>query len=329
MRALKLILVISLVSNLLLLVACAVRALANTGTSPVAVHAPSHAQPTTSVREKTITNTVVATNAARLLDWSVVESEDYKKYVANLRVIGCPEKTIRDIIVADVNELYRHRFLLAFPRTNRVEYWKGDALANLIDEEHVRKLQDFGKERRELIASLLGTDYTGEVEMASVQTDIFMEQLLEFLTPEKRDAMKDLEHRYTAKYLNTVKDAVRGDNRQSEAVLTAKDQEVLKILTPEEKLEYDLRRSNEAMFLRVALGDFAVTKQEFRDVFPGMKRFITAAGLPSLMAIVRGDGDPREETLKARQDLQKAVRSALGEKRFAELIDGTGWNLAE
>src|SRR5258708_1361745 len=31
------------------------------------------------------------------------------------------------------------------------------------------------------------------------------------------------------------------------------------------------------------------------------------------------DGDPREQTLEARQNLLKAVRSALGEKRFAEL----------
>ena len=257
-----------------------------------------------------------------------VESGDYKGYIANLRDIGCPERTVRDVIVADVNELYRHRFLLAFPPTNRVEYWKGDALANLIDEEHITSLQAFGKEKRELIATLLGADYTGEVEMASIQTDIFIERLLDFLTPEKRDAMKDLERHYTAKYLNTVKDAVRGDNESAKAVLSAKDQDALKILTPEEKLEYDLRRSNQAMSLRVALGDFEVTEQEFRHLFPAMKYFITAAGLPSLMAIVRGDGDPREQTLEARQNLQKAVRSALGEKRFGELIDGTGWNLA-
>jgi len=29
------------------------------------------------------------------IDWQMVESEDYKKYIANLRAIGCPEETIR------------------------------------------------------------------------------------------------------------------------------------------------------------------------------------------------------------------------------------------
>src|SRR6267142_712803 len=67
-----------------------------------------------------VTNLVVITNAPRLFDWRDLESGDYRQYVANLRRVGCPQKTIRDIIVADVNELYKHRFQQGFPPTNRV-----------------------------------------------------------------------------------------------------------------------------------------------------------------------------------------------------------------
>src|ERR1041385_3933781 len=35
-------------------------------------------------------------------NWRTIESDDYKKYVTNLRAIGCPEATIRDIIGADL-----------------------------------------------------------------------------------------------------------------------------------------------------------------------------------------------------------------------------------
>src|SRR5216683_4872021 len=38
--------------------------------------------------------------------WSMIESEDYHAYIANLRAIGCPESTIRDIIYADVSEMF-------------------------------------------------------------------------------------------------------------------------------------------------------------------------------------------------------------------------------
>src|SRR5438552_19039369 len=36
--------------------------------------------------------------------WSEIESADYATYITNLRRIGCPVKTIRDIILADVEK---------------------------------------------------------------------------------------------------------------------------------------------------------------------------------------------------------------------------------
>ena len=36
--------------------------------------------------------------------WGQLESTDYPTYVANLRAIGCPKQTIRDIVTADVDE---------------------------------------------------------------------------------------------------------------------------------------------------------------------------------------------------------------------------------
>ena len=47
--------------------------------------------------------------SSQKFDWRLVESEDYRKYIANLRAIGCPEETIRDIITADVNKLYESK----------------------------------------------------------------------------------------------------------------------------------------------------------------------------------------------------------------------------
>jgi len=38
--------------------------------------------------------------------WSQIESTDYRVYVANLRSIGCPKQTIRDIIATDLHTVY-------------------------------------------------------------------------------------------------------------------------------------------------------------------------------------------------------------------------------
>jgi hypothetical protein len=48
--------------------------------------------------------------AVKPFHWSQIESADYPSYIANLRAIGCPEQTIRDIITADVDSsLYAAR----------------------------------------------------------------------------------------------------------------------------------------------------------------------------------------------------------------------------
>lgn len=41
--------------------------------------------------------------------WSQIESDDYRTYIANLRRIGCPEKTVREIVMADIDDLYEAR----------------------------------------------------------------------------------------------------------------------------------------------------------------------------------------------------------------------------
>src|SRR6516225_1861322 len=52
------------------------------------------------------TNVVVR---RQFFSWREVESADYPTYIANLRDIGCPEQTIRDIIIADVNAMYSRK----------------------------------------------------------------------------------------------------------------------------------------------------------------------------------------------------------------------------
>ena len=81
--------------------------------------APAASAPKPRTLTQIVTNTI-----AQKFDWNSVESDDYKKYIANLRSIGCPEETIRDIITADVNKLYdAKRKALAGPK-KKFEFWK-------------------------------------------------------------------------------------------------------------------------------------------------------------------------------------------------------------
>ncbi len=278
--------------------------------------------------EKNRTNIVAVAASANVFDWRTVDSEDYKEYIANLRSVGCPEKTIRNVIVADVNDLYRERYRTLFPRTARIEYWKpGNPLADLFDEEMIATQREFQVGKRALIKTLLGAPYTDEDDLSAIQLDSYSERLLNFLTPEKRTAMKELQDAFAVKMMKTYKDTWRGNDEPANAVQAEKEEAMLKILTPDEKFEYDLRRSDTAVILRVGLKDFELSEEEFRAVFPAVKEFIAAAGKRGFGAIMMGQPDPRPEGAAARAVLQAKLNAALGNERFRELIDRTGWDV--
>jgi hypothetical protein len=76
--------------------------------------------------------------------WSQLEATDYPTYVANLRAIGCPEQTLRDIITADVDE--------AIYAPKRDEMKRKEPAQSL-----ERALLELKRGEDRFIASLLGT----------------------------------------------------------------------------------------------------------------------------------------------------------------------------
>ena len=62
----------------------------------------------------------IVTNSLR---WAQLESEDYQTYIARLRGIGCPEQTIRDIIIADLDKLLAPEIAAAYGRRKELRYW--------------------------------------------------------------------------------------------------------------------------------------------------------------------------------------------------------------
>src|SRR5262249_4910910 len=89
--------------------------------------------------------------------WQEVESPDYPTYITNLRNIGCPEQTIRDLIIADVNALFARRRATELI-TPEQQWWRSEPDTNVLQValEKTRALED---ERRGLLSRLLGTNW--------------------------------------------------------------------------------------------------------------------------------------------------------------------------
>ena len=100
------------------------------------------------------TNVVVR---RQFFTWAEVESSDYPTYIKNLRDIGCPEQTIRDIIIADVNTLYSKRLATELV-TAEQQWWRAEPDTNVV-RAAAAKARVIEEERRSLLARLLGPNW--------------------------------------------------------------------------------------------------------------------------------------------------------------------------
>src|SRR5947208_15093655 len=89
--------------------------------------------------------------------WDEIESADYPTYIANLRTIGCPETTIRDIIVADVNQLFSRRRATEVV-TAEQQWWRSEPHTDVTQAASERP-KTLETERRTLLTTLLGPEW--------------------------------------------------------------------------------------------------------------------------------------------------------------------------
>src|SRR5437867_6519435 len=93
----------------------------------------------------------------QFFSWRSVESDDYPTYVANLRLIGCPEQTIRDIIIADVNGLFARKRAIEVVSPEQ-QWWRTSPDTNVV-QAAAQKARELEDDRRALLTKLLGPNW--------------------------------------------------------------------------------------------------------------------------------------------------------------------------
>jgi LysM repeat protein len=277
-------------------------------------HAAQAAQATTR------TNVVIR---RQFFSWREVESADYPTYIANLRDIGCPEQTIRDIIIADINAMYARKRATELV-TAEQQWWKSepDPAVLQVAAEKSRALDD---ERRGLLARLLGTNWeSGDIVSLPrpSRPGILLDgQILGNLPPETKQSVEEVSLRSQDK-LQAYLDEQRQLGKNPDLVEIAKLRqqtrlELQKVLTPTQLEEYLLRYSQNANDLRSEFGQlrfFNPSPDEFRSVFRATD------SLDEQIDLLADATDPN--SIAQRKSLQdqreNAIKIALGAKRYAE-----------
>ncbi len=266
------------------------------------------------------TNVVVR---RQFFSWREVESSDYPTYIANLRDIGCPEQTVRDIIIADVNAMYARKRATELV-TAEQQWWRSepDPAVLRAAAEKSRVLED---ERRGLLARLLGTNWeSGDIVSLPrpSRPGILLDgQVLGNLPSETKQAIEEVSLRSQDKlqaYLEEQRQQGKTPDLAEIAKLRQQTRlDLQKILTPTQLEEFLLRYSQNANDLRNELGQlrfFNASPDEFRSMFRATD------SLDQQIELLADATDPNSVAQrKALEDQREnAIKIALGSKRYAE-----------
>jgi hypothetical protein len=275
------------------------------------------------VRKINATNSLLAALAGRPLSWRSIESTNYVQFIENLRGFGCPEETIRDIIITDVAKFYARQRAALRQELQPYRFWQPmDSMGGSPEAaEYRRQRRELDRQQRQLIRELLDVDL--RVEMARYTGDgDYPEREYGFLPQDKLERVQALAEQYDELeedlYTRARGVLVDADREELRRMQRQRRDELAAILTPEELEEYELRRSDTADNLRSSLGAFQPSEEEFREIFRLQRAFDLqfAQGFdnrdPAAMEIqARG-------SYQAAQALNNELAKTLGAERFAQ-----------
>ncbi len=253
--------------------------------------------------------------------WVAIESADTRLFIANLRALGCPEGTIRDLVVSRVCREYRSRLLhLQADAARSWDITKGRSQKEARESHHQqRRLRD---QMNDELEDLLGQP-AGRLATAALGWPDATEP--PYLSLEKRRQVRDIERRFDEQ---TVELQLRGhlgldseDSARLKELEQQREAEIAALLTPQELEERLYRTSAAARYVRQHLPQ-ARSEAEFRDMVRLAAEF-DLANVPASVEFRYGipggetDGETADyERRKAAFD--QRLKETLGEQRIAE-----------
>ena len=289
---------------------------------PTAVASPASEVITTNVtRVVKLKPASTGTDASGNFSWQAVESDDLKRYVANLRAIHCPEETIQDIVVAEVNRRFAAREASLKLRPQYAKPWELSALNSGRYGDQSQKLRQLLREKQALLKDLLGVDVSLDFPATSeFRNDEKFEAALKWIPESKRDQARAIQAAYqdkTAELQQRTRGLFEPEDQEESKRLRAERREALaKLLTPSELEDFDLRTSSTASSLRSQLTGFDPSEKEFRALF--RLRQQQDEFNASLSGLTGADQAAQQKRAEASQQMEQQIKAALGDARYSE-----------
>jgi len=257
-------------------------------------------------------------------DWRRIESSDYPTYIANLRAIGCPEPTIRDIIGADLNNRSQARkTALYLEAKGPFTFWATDDHTHLEPAraaELTEKLALCDREQSTAWTQLFGAE-PGDGRGTWTEQQAERERRLAFLPPATQNQLRaldaldpDLDEQIQA--VVDVRSSITNPQELQQLLdrYSRRKTELSQVLSPQEFEQYELNTSWTAENVRRRLAGFEPTEDEFRTIFQLWRAHDDA------LATVYALHQPEPGNL----DVFSAIEQYLGKERYAQYRQAWG-----
>jgi hypothetical protein len=260
--------------------------------------------------------------------WASLEAADTARFIANLRQIGCPEQTIREIVTFRICREFRRRLIdLESQWAQSWDYTQN--FDSFTAQERRRQREELADALDKELETLFGV--SAGVLKSSMTGWRGFPTGYEFLPLPKQAVVNEIDRRY--RYL--TEDARRGlaswevgssEETRVNELNQQKQTELANVLTRQELEALNLRESPAARYVRENLPE-AKSEDDFRKMVqavqevgietPKIDPFLGQYGLaPGLTAHNEAEESP-QATKEAQ--LQTRLKQLLGERRFAEL----------
>jgi hypothetical protein len=258
-------------------------------------------------------------------NWAQIESADYRVYLANLRGMGCPESTVRDILIADVNDLFSGRVKTLVDGVSG-QFWTlithEAEFEKLVDEKE-KQLRALDEERDELFTLLFGNSNPRADEEARASATANRERwerLADFLPPEKRAqwvaAKGELERAWRA-FLRTPGQTGAQEQAKRKELEAAHEQALRQWLTPDEYAELRLRQLPAANLPERLVG-LDLSEDQVRAAAK-----IELATADARAALSQKGADFKSRTALLQQQSEAQTRELIGSEAYAALQRAT------
>jgi hypothetical protein len=210
--------------------------------------------------------------------WDQVQSTNYATLIINLRAIGCPEQTIRDIVTTDIDRIYARRRVTEVVYPN-YQWWKSTPDPSLVEAAE-EKIQSLETERRALLTGLLGTGWDAEGrELIAARSGMTLTGpiLGDLPAQTKQIVLYILAAAQLKIEAYQEQQRLQGNAIDPMQMVRLREEPLVQLATvlgPEAYDEFILRYSPAAQQLREMMRTLDLTPDQFRDLFSALSGII-------------------------------------------------------